>query len=153
MRSLGDRLDTIKHRLNTTRSGLRRLPFRPVETPCPRRLQIFDSAQYVNGRESLVLFRKWKRKSLYRVRIWLEGEDLTIVSGVRYCFPPKSKVESQHVVRRATNARCSTFVWVEGPLAMEAEVELKDGTIFTATHSLRFNREFDSSVLQFVCVE
>lgn len=116
----------------------------------PFDIALLDEALYRNGRESLVLYRNHKRKAQYRVRLFLDGDDLPQVASATYSFPEATGIADKRVARNMSNPRCQLFIWAWGLFDIDVTLTFKDGHSYGLRHSMTFNRDFERARTEFI---
>ncbi len=80
-------------------------------------------------------------KPLYKVSIYLEGNDLPYVDSVEYELHPTFKYRFKEVKRSFTNPNCTLVIWTWGLFRVKAVVTTKDGSTFNLSHQLTYGNE------------
>ncbi|MBC2596270.1 hypothetical protein H5P28_18530 [Ruficoccus amylovorans] len=143
-------LQTIRNRLKAGRVKPLALDY-PVELrPPPIDIRMMDSVLYRNGKESVALFCRGRKKALYRVRLWLDGEDLPQLARVCYRFPTGAGLPDIPMPRTVENVRCETHIWTGELLEIVAELTLKDGRSYHLRHELAYGQELKGARTTFV---
>ena len=114
-------------------------------------LRVIDSAieesREKNGRTSnlgVYHVRRRKDRDLYKVKIFLEGNDLPYVSAVTYRLPPTFGNPRARTVRRLpSNPNCSLTIWTWGVFGVHVRIEMKSGQIITVNYELAYDKAFE----------
>ncbi len=108
-----------------------------------------------DGRHVRVYKREQGKRSLYRVKVFLEGRDLPYVASVTYMLHHTFKHRARTVRRTIRNQNCALSIWTWGVFRVQAIVEFKSGQSITMSHDLGYDQEIqeiDRSSLKYVMV-
>ena len=144
MRITTNPFSKLRNRLKAGQLKPQELDFPLDQKAPPLDIRVCDSVLYQNGKESVVLYAKARNKSLYRVRLWLDGADLPLLAGVCYRFPAASGLPELALERRMDNVRCEAFIWAGALIELAAGLTLKDGRAYILRHTLSIDRELKS---------
>lgn len=109
---------------------------------------LFNPFNPASSLEKTATYKRYKSipnsKLLYKVWIFLDGDDLPFVESVRYHLHPTFPNPVQLVERTMKNYRCvlPTFIW--GMFNVKAEIFLIDGKMLTINHFLTFGDQIAS---------
>jgi len=78
---------------------------------------------------------------LFRVKIFLSGNDLPLVNTVRYYLHPSFRSREKLVARTPSNPNCELIIWAYGMFDLEVVVEDRSGYRFKINHRLSFGNE------------
>ena len=81
-------------------------------------------------------------KRLYKVWVYLNGNDLPFVRRVIYKLHPTFKKRIRTIEKTYENPSCALVLWTWGLFNVEAKVEFKDGSIVSLDHYLTYNNDF-----------
>jgi transcription initiation factor IIF auxiliary subunit len=86
---------------------------------------------------------KGEGKRLYKVWVYLKGNDLPFVRRVVYKLHPTFMKPLRVVEKTYENPGCALVLWTWGLFSVEAKVEFKDGSVVSLDHYLTYNNDFD----------
>lgn len=81
-----------------------------------------------------------KPSTLYKVWIFLEGQDIYYVDWVEYELHETFKDRFRTVERSISNPNCSLVIWTWGVFNIKAKIYLKSGDLIYAEHYLTYDR-------------
>ena len=83
---------------------------------------------------------------LYRVRIYLEGNDVPFVRSVTYHLHHSFPDPRRTVGRSSANPSCELVIWTWGIFDVRAELRDKDGRSYEVVHPLQYGEELTRKV-------
>lgn len=97
-----------------------------------------------------VLVRRTPSRPLYRVFLYLDGQDLPFVDSVTYYLHPTFNDPVRTVARTPSNPICKLEIWTWGIFAIEATIKDKTGARHQLSHYLTYDREIAQGEITFV---
>jgi len=83
-------------------------------------------------------------KPLYKVWLYLEGDDLIFVKKAKYILHSSFKKPIHVVERSASNQNCSLVIWTWGLFNVKVEIEDINGRKFNLEHYMSYGSEIES---------
>lgn len=110
-------------------------------------VEIHDSVieEGVNGQPVIYVKNAKSDKPLYKVTIFLDGNDLPYVESVEYELHPSFKKRFNKIERTLNNATCTFTIWTWGIFEVKAVIKAKDGSKFNLSHQLTYGDEIANS--------
>jgi len=102
------------------------------------------------NKQGKIRYRRFKTGGYdhYRVRLYLEGEDVSKVVYVEYELPPTFSNRTRTVEN--SNDNFSLFIWTWGEFDVAVTVYLKNGENKTYIHSLVYSNELPTNEDEYV---
>ncbi len=88
--------------------------------------------------------------ALYKVWLYLAGEDLPYVHSVTYTLHPTFPDPTRRVSRTLTNPNCELVLWTWGMFEVKAAIEDKTGGIYEAVYKLSYDRQLKQEGIEYV---
>ena len=85
------------------------------------------------------------KPALYRVYLYLEGDDLPFVESVRYLLHESFDNRERTIVRSPSNPNCELVIWTWGLFRVTVTINDKRGQSFALHRDLQYDRELKSS--------
>ena len=85
--------------------------------------------------------RKHDDKVLYKVWLYLEGNDLPFVQYVTYHLHPTFANPDRTVRRTAANPDCQLIIWTWGLFNVRAKIVDKNGNFVSLDHMLQYDQQ------------
>jgi hypothetical protein len=87
-------------------------------------------------------------RPLYKVWLYLEGNDLPFVRGVVYRLHESFSDPVRLVPRSPSNPNCQLVIWTWGVFVVGAEIQDKKGYVYEVSHTLSYAEQLpdDSSL-------
>lgn len=106
---------------------------------------IFDPSDNSNSR--IALYRDVSSgKRLFRVFIYLKGQDLPFVENVTYTLHSSFANPNKEVIRTVTNQRCKLIIWSWSLFEAQVRIHLKGRRTISGKYALRFGQDITSDV-------
>jgi transcription initiation factor IIF auxiliary subunit len=80
----------------------------------------------------------------YKVRIFLEGQDLPFVRQVTYGLHKTFRNPHRVVERTISNPDCRLEIWTWGIFEVTADVQDNTGQVYRLTHQLTYGKELEN---------
>ena len=93
--------------------------------------------------------RQAGRRPLYRVFLYLDGQDLPFVDTVTYQLHSTFAEPDRKVSRSLTNPRCKLEIWTWGVFRVRATVADRKGRSRMMYHDLRYDEQFSGENIKF----
>jgi transcription initiation factor IIF auxiliary subunit len=87
-----------------------------------------------------VRFNKSDETHLYKVWLFLSGNDLPFVDVVTYQLHESFKEPLRNVSRSPSNPDCRLVIWTWGIFQVNATIYDKSGRLYTLTHQLNYGK-------------
>jgi len=88
------------------------------------------------------------KKTIYRVKVELEGNDLPFVKEVKYILHKTFKNNQKLIERTLSNPNCRLVFYAWGTFTIIAKIETLKGDVYQITHPLQFGKEIQSGNFQ-----
>ncbi len=82
-------------------------------------------------------------KTLYKVWLYLQGNDLPYLQSATYELHPTFAQPRQSVERSIANPNCQLIVWTWGLFDVKATIIDKTGNVYEIVHSLSYNKQLE----------
>ena len=113
-------------------------------------IEICDSVLEPESYSKDILYKQSGNKKLYKVWLYLKGQDLPYVENVTYILH-SSFHNPQKIVRRTpSNNNCSLVIWTWGLFIVKGTTLFKDGSKYEMSHSLTYSDSFNEKEVKFV---
>ena len=89
-------------------------------------------------------------KPLYKVSIYLDGNDLPYVESVEYELHPTFKNRFKKINRTVSNPDCKFFIWTWGIFKVKGIVTTKDGSRFNISHQLTYGNQINNGTYDLI---
>lgn len=99
--------------------------------------------------EKIVRVRIKDNRTLYRVWMYLEGNDLPFVDNVTYTLHPSFAERVFRVPRSSTNPNCSLVIWTWGTFEVNVRIEDKKGRVYEVIHPLTYDEQLQRKDIKF----
>jgi transcription initiation factor IIF auxiliary subunit len=97
-----------------------------------------------------VYYKKSGSKALYKVWLFLEGEDLPHVMNATYKLHETFPNPIQTVRRTLSNLNCQLVIWTWGLFKIKVLIEEKSGVIRELDYALQYDKELRQKDVEFV---
>lgn len=112
---------------------------------------VIDSVLKPFSNEKNVYYKKREDKILYKVRIYLDGEDLLYVKSVTYHLHRTFSNPIRKIRRTVSNPNCELIIWTWGLFKVKVQVEDKKGNIYPPIiHQLTYDAQLRLSGVKFI---
>ena len=91
--------------------------------------------------EKKVYLRKVGESTIYKVWLFLEGEDLPYVESLKYKLHSTFKKPVRVVYRTPSNQNCSHIIWTWGIFIVRASIFDKRGIKYEIEHKLEYGKQ------------
>ncbi len=110
-------------------------------------IDVSDSVFDPRTRSKVIQFREPNGRSaaLYRVHLFLTGEDLPYVKRATYTLHPTFADRVRVVERTVQNPNCLLQIWTWGLFEVRVDVEDKFDNVTVLTHDLTYGREIEAT--------
>lgn len=95
-------------------------------------------------------FKGENGKTLYKVWIYLVGDDLPYVENVVYKLHPTFANRVRKVQRTPSNPNCQLVIWTWGIFEVGVEINDKSGNVYGVSHNLTYARQIEQGSIEFV---
>lgn len=89
-------------------------------------------------------------KTVYKVWIYLVGDDLPYVENVVYKLHPTFADRIRRVQRSISNPNCELVIWTWGIFEVGVEMTDKLGNVYEVNHHLTYGRQIEQGGIEFV---
>ena len=89
-------------------------------------------------------------RALYKVWVYLLGDDLPYVQSVTYTLHPTFGNPVRHLSRTPSNPNCQLVIWTWGLFDLKATIEDKMGSVYEVVHSLTYDRQLTQEKAEYV---
>lgn len=121
--------------------GLQDFKIKVIDTVFDPNFYGFDvEPRLLEGRKLTVMYDKnSKNKALYKVWIFLSGEDLDLVESVTYTLHKSFNNPIKKINRSLSNLECSLIIWTWGVFQVNVIVKDKFGGFYEFSHNLNYS--------------
>jgi len=97
--------------------------------------------------EPIAFYKKFSEseKTLYKVRISIDGKDLPFVKRVKYTLHKTFRNPVKTIERSSKNPDCGFYIWTWGIFKIKVEIEDINGRIIELYHNLNYGNEIKNS--------
>jgi transcription initiation factor IIF auxiliary subunit len=99
-----------------------------------------------------VYYKKTGDTALYKVWLFLDGDDLPYVMSATYRLHSTFPDPDQTIRRTLSNPNCQLVIWTWGLFKIKALIEEKSGVIRELDYQLQYDKELQQKGVEFVAV-
>ncbi len=116
-------------------------------------IKVRDSVFEPGSSSRKVYYKKTGDSALYKVWLFLDGDDLPYVLGVTYRLHSTFPDPNQTIRRTLSNPNCQLVIWTWGLFKIKALIEEKSGVIREFDYQLQYDKELQKKDVEFVEVK
>ncbi len=113
-------------------------------------IKVRDSVFEPGSPSKKVYYKRTGDTALYKVWLFLDGDDLPYVMGVTYRLHSTFPEPNQTVRRTLSNPNCQLVIWTWGLFKIKALIEEKSGVIRELDYQLQYDKELQQKGVEYV---
>jgi transcription initiation factor IIF auxiliary subunit len=113
-------------------------------------LKVRDTVFEPGSASKKAYYKMSGKTALYKIWLFLDGDDLPYVSSVTYKLHETFPNPVQTVRRTLSNPNCQLTIWTWGLFRIKALLEEKSGVIRELDYHLQYDRELQQKGVEFV---
>jgi len=113
-------------------------------------IRVRDTVFEPDSSSKKVYYKKTENKALYKVWLFLDGDDLPYVMNVTYKLHETFPNPVQTVRRALSNPNCQLVIWTWGLFRVKVLIEEKSGVIREFDYALQYDKELRQKDVEFV---
>lgn len=106
-------------------------------------VEIYDQPFDPDSNDKIIYYFQRDERYLYKIFIYLIGQDLPFVKRVTYHLHPTFPNPESTIVRSDTNRNCKLVTWAWGKFELNAVVEDRKGNKYELSRYLQYDQYFE----------